>query len=234
MPPGIRIPHHQPHGRRCRADHPRGRAERARGDARTGTFRGTAGAARWVHQGDEALSEAVIREALEETGISLRGEHVEQLATYGAPNRDPRGRTVTVAYLAVLPDLPVPVGGDDAAAADWRPVSWLLSRRNTLAFDHGDILRDGLRRARAKLEYSAVATSFCGEVFTIAELRQVYEVVWGAELDPGNFHRKVTGIKGLVVATGRKSSRGPGRPAELYRRGTTDILQPPLTRALLG
>lgn len=181
----------------------------------------------------ENLGPAVVRELSEETGIDIEGLHVEQLASYGRPDRDPRMRTVSVAHLAILPDLPEPVGGDDAADAHWHPVSWLLSQHDRLAFDHRDILRDGVERARAKLEYSAIGTSFCRSTFTIGELRRVYEVVWGARLDPGNFHRKVTGVRGFVEPTGEQSTGGQGRPAELYRRGSTNLLTPPLTRSSL-
>jgi 8-oxo-dGTP diphosphatase len=183
---------------------------------------------------DEDLAAAVERELAEETGISARGMRIEQLATYGEPDRDPRARTVSVAYLAVVADLPEPTGGDDAVDAHWRPVTWLLARRDRLAFDHGRILRDGVERARAKLEYSAIGTSFCPARFTIAELRGVYEAVWGVSLDPGNFHRKVTGVPGFVEATGDKASRGAGRPAELYRRGRNETLHPALTRSSLS
>ncbi|MBA3234119.1 MAG: NUDIX hydrolase [Propionibacteriales bacterium] len=182
---------------------------------------------------EEDLDEAVARELEEETGISLTGKRVEQLATYGKPDRDPRYRVVSVAYLAIQPDLPEPVGGDDAADAHWRAVTWLLARRDRLAFDHREIMRDGVERARAKLEYSAIGTSFCPPCFTIAELRRVYEVVWGVRLDPGNFHRKVTGVPGFVEPTGDKARRETGRPAELYRRGPNDVLHPALTRTIL-
>ncbi len=182
---------------------------------------------------DEDLDDALERELSEETGISVRGARIEQLSSYGRPDRDPRMRTVSVAYLAVLPDLPEPVGGDDAADAQWRRVTWLLARRDRLAFDHREIMRDGVERARARLEYSAIGTSFCPPRFTIAELRRVYEVVWGISLDAGNFHRKVTGVPGFVESTGKKASPRTGRPAELYRRGPNDVLHPPLTRGSL-
>lgn len=183
---------------------------------------------------DEDLDAAVARELQEETGISKRRLRIEQLATYGQPDRDPRGRTVSVAYLAVVSDLPEPVGGDDAVDAHWRPVTWLLARRDRLAFDHRVILRDGVERLRAKLEYSAIGTSLCRPRFTVAELRRVYEVVWGVSLDPGNFHRKVTGVPGFVEPTGTKASRGAGRPAELYRRGRNQVLHPALARTSLS
>ena len=81
----------------------------------------------------EDLAPALERELSEETGISVRRVRVDQFAAYGQPDRDPRSRTVSVAYLAVLPDPPEPAGGDDAARAGWRPVSWLLARRDRLA-----------------------------------------------------------------------------------------------------
>jgi len=183
---------------------------------------------------DEDLDTAARRELVEETGISVRGSHIEQLGSYGRPDRDPRMRTVSVAYLAVVPDLPEAVGGDDAADAHWHPVTWLLARRGRLAFDHRDILRDGLERARSKLEYSAIGTSFCPPTFTIAQLRQVYEVVWGVKLDAGNFHRKVTGVRGFVEPTGKKATPEVGRPAELFRRGKNNSLHPALTRTSLS
>ncbi|EOD59700.1 NUDIX hydrolase [Amycolatopsis vancoresmycina DSM 44592] len=103
-------------------------------------------------------------------------------------------------------------------------------RAEHLAFDHDRILADGLERARAKLEYSPLATAFCPPEFTVAELRRVYEVVWDTRLDPRNFHRKVTGADGLLEPTGRTTTRDGGRPAQLYRRGEADLLYPPMLR----
>ncbi|HEX2118631.1 MAG TPA: hypothetical protein VHF91_05570 [Acidimicrobiales bacterium] len=100
-----------------------------------------------------------------------------------------------------------------------------------MAFDHRTILTDGVERARAKLEYSPLGISFCAEEFTIAELRRVYEAVWGTSLDPRNFHRKVTGTPGFVVETDRTTTRDGGRPARLYRRGRATLLHPAMLRA---
>lgn len=179
--------------------------------------------------GREDLPEAAERELREETGLTELRVHLEQLATYGAPDRDPRGRVVSVAYLALAPELPEPRAGTDAAHAEWRPVDRLLAGRR-LAFDHARILGDGLERARAKLEYSPLATAFCPPEFTVAELRRVYEVVWGVGLDPRNFHRKVTGSPGFLAATDRQTTRHGGRPARLYRRGGAQLLNPPISR----
>lgn len=177
---------------------------------------------------NEDLRAAAERELVEETGLAEPAGHLEQLATYGAPDRDPRGRVVSVAYLALLPDLPTPRAGTDAAAARWRAVARVEGER--LAFDHDRILADGVERARAKLEYTPLATAFCPPEFTVAQLHAVYETVWGVPLDPRNFHRKVTSTPGFVVATGHTRYGGPGRPARLYRPGPVRLLHPPMLR----
>jgi 8-oxo-dGTP diphosphatase len=179
----------------------------------------------FVHD-DEDLDMAAARELREETGVDPSAGHLEQLATYGAPGRDPRGRVVTVAYLALLPDLPAPVAGSDAAGAEWCP----FEKATGLAFDHDQILADGLERARAKLEYTPLAAAFCPVEFTVADLRDVYETVWRTRLDPRNFHRKVTSAQGFIEPTGHSASRDRGRPAQLFRRGPATLLHPPLMR----
>jgi 8-oxo-dGTP diphosphatase len=192
---------------------------------------------RWALPGgfvepDENLADAARRELEEETSVRLEQARLEQLASYGDPDRDPRGRVVSVAWLAVVPRGTDPTAGSDAAEAEWRPVESLLDG-DEMAFDHRQILGDGVERARSKLEYTALATAFVAPEFTIADLRSVYEVVWGVALDPGNFHRKVTGA-GFLEPTGKSVQRGPGRPAGSFRhvRGA-DELYPPLTRSAL-
>ena len=180
---------------------------------------------------EEDLDDAAYRELAEEAQVGRGDVLLEQLRTYGTPERDPRGRVVTVAWLALGADLPEPVAGSDAAEAMWLPVDQvLLGAYGDLAFDHEEILRDGVERARAKLEYSPLGIEFCREEFTIAELRRVYEAVWGTALDPRNFHRKVTGTPGFVVETDRTTTRDGGRPARLYRRGTAALLHPAMLR----
>jgi 8-oxo-dGTP diphosphatase len=178
----------------------------------------------------EDLPAAAERELVEETGLAEPVAHLEQLASYGAPDRDPRLRVITVAYLALMPELPVPVAGGDAKHAEWGPVPPLLADPDQLAFDHAKILADGVERARAKLEYSPLATAFCPAEFTVADLRRVYEVVWGTALDPRNFHRKVTGTPGFLEPVGRVTAGERGRPAELFRPGPAALLHPPMLR----
>ncbi|MFD5395304.1 NUDIX domain-containing protein [Streptomyces sp. NPDC127097] len=208
---------------------------------------------RWALPGgfvraDEDLEAAAARELTEETGLQAQtpagaspiyGAHLEQLATYGDPKRDPRMRVVSVAHLVLAPDLPAPRAGGDAHSARWAPVETLLEPDDTtregelaapLAFDHARILGDGVERARSKIEYSSLATAFCPPEFTVGELRRVYEAVWGVALDPRNFHRKVTGTPGFLVPTGGTTTRQGGRPAQLFRAGGATLLNPPMLR----
>ena len=153
----------------------------------------------------------------------------------GIPGRDPRLRVVSVAYLALAPSLPAPRAGSDAADVSWLAAVGLLSGLgDELAFDHRQILADGVERARAKLEYSPLATAFCPPVFTVGQLRRVYEIVWGAKIDPRNFHRKVTGTPGFLEPAGGSTVGERGRPARLYRKGDAELLHPALLRASSG
>ena len=142
-------------------------------------------------QPNEDLDAAAARELVEETGVARDSIYLEQLRSYGAVDRDPRMRVVTVAYWAACATLPAPSGGSDAAHAELVPVSGVEEGSVELAFDHGRILRDAVDRLRAKLEYTALAARFCRPEFTISELRKVYDTIWDTELDPGNFQRKV-------------------------------------------
>jgi 8-oxo-dGTP diphosphatase len=189
----------------------------------------------------ETLEEAAGRELEEETRLTVPDSatgtgpwHLEQLRTYGPLGRDPRGPVLSVAYLLLAPAFGLPAAGGDAAAARWVPVG---DKATHLAFDHDRILADGVERARAKIEYSPLAAAFCPPEFTVAELRGVYEAMWGTHLDARNFHRKATGTPGFLEPTGRLGGRGPGRPAELYRLApgvdpTATVLHPPLSRQI--
>lgn len=181
-------------------------------------------------QPDEDLDTAAVRRLEKETGVRRDTAHVEQLGAFGDPRRDPRMRVVSVPYLVFAPDLPAPTPGTGTRSVAWTAVDAVDPAR--LAFDHAAVLAAGVERARAKLEYSPVAAAFCAEVFTVAELRSVYQAVWGVPLDPRNFHRKTTGTQGFLVPVGRDSAPGPGggRPAALYRRGNASLLHPAMLR----
>jgi 8-oxo-dGTP diphosphatase len=176
----------------------------------------------------EDLLETAARELGEGTGLALPGHHLEQLGSYAAPDRDPRGRVLGVGHLAL-----VPAGGLDApptAGGQWHPAD----DTGPLAFDHAAILADGVERARAKLEYTTLAASFCPEPMTVTQLRRVYEAVWGVQIDPRNFNRKVTSTPGFLLPTQERTSSGRGRPAQLFKRGPATVLHPPMLREPSG
>ncbi len=168
----------------------------------------------------ETLDEAAKRELSEETGVDA-ASLLTQFGAYGDPERDPRLNVVTIAYLAVLRDVGAIVAGTDAADAALVPVADVLTGTIDLAFDHLRIVRDALERVRLELEVSGIATAFVGTTFTLAELRAVYEAVWGVQLDAANFRRSVVAEEGWVIPTGRRARPSPagGRPAELFRAG---------------
>ncbi|WP_320775791.1 NUDIX hydrolase [Streptomyces sp. CRN 30] len=184
----------------------------------------------FLNHAGESILDAAHRELSEETALGAGWVHLEQLATYGDADRDPRGRVVSVAHLAIAPGLPEPIAGTDAAAASWVPVDAVLSGELRLAFDHNRIVADGTERARRKLEFSPLATAFCTDPFTITELQQVYEAVWGIELDTRNFYRKVQAVKGFITSAGSGRKATGGRPAQLFRAGPGTVLSPPLIR----
>lgn len=184
----------------------------------------------FLNHEEEDLVTAAHRELAEEAGLGPDHLHLEQLGVYGEPNRDPRGRVISAAYLAIAPRLPEPVAGTDASQAYWTPTAHALSGTTHLAFDHKQILTDGVDRAKEKLERSALATAFCGPIFTISELQDVYEAVWDVQLDPRNFYRKVQSVDGFIVPAGRSRKTEGGRPARLFRPGPHTTLHPPMSR----
>jgi 8-oxo-dGTP diphosphatase len=160
---------------------------------------------------NESLEEAASRELNEETG--LEEAYLEQLYTYGAPNRDPRGRIITVAYFALVSaDAPIrSEGGSDAQKAEWHSLDELPE----LGFDHAEIITYATRRLRYKLEYSAAGFQLLPEEFTLTELQTTYEIILGEALDKRNFRRRILQA-GIIEETPHMRS-GEGRPARLYR-----------------
>ncbi len=179
---------------------------------------------------DESLDDTAHRALRELARITAPDAHLEQLRTYGEVSRDPGGRVVSVAYLALTPTTEDPPDESRARLVDVGDLDG--AEATPLAYDHGRIVADALERARSKLEYTALATAFVEEPFTLAELRGVYEAVWGVTLDPANFRRKVASTRGFVVPVEGRAPPGPGggRPAKLYERGPEQRLHPAMLR----
>ena len=171
----------------------------------------------FVEEG-ETLEAAARRELEEETGV--RDVYLEQLYTFGDPGRDPRGRTVTVAYYALVRQAPLRAASDAAEAA-WFPAA----RPPRLAFDHDAILRTALGRLRAKLSYTTVGFQLLPAKFTLPELQGLYETILGRRQDKRNFRRKVLSL-GLLEPRRERRAGGAHRPARLYsfRRRKMEIL----------
>jgi 8-oxo-dGTP diphosphatase len=160
---------------------------------------------------DEDLEAAAARELVEETGVS--GVYLEQLFTFGAPARDPRGHTVTVAYSALIPSDNLEL----TASTDAEGVAWFaIDKLPDLAFDHDDILEVAHDRLVAKLEYSTIVFQLMPESFTLTELQHVYELIEAKEIDKRNFRKRILAL-GVIEPTGEEKREGPHRPAKLYR-----------------
>lgn len=171
---------------------------------------------------DEALDASARRELEEETGVS--GVYLEQLYTFGAPQRDPRERVITVAYYALIPSDKLQL----RAATDADAVGWFgMDELPALAFDHTDIIAMAHERLVAKLDYSTIAFQFMGGDFTLSELQSVYEIILREELDKRNFRKWALALE-QIEETGRERRDGAHRPAKLYRLkepGTVAIIK---------
>jgi 8-oxo-dGTP diphosphatase len=171
---------------------------------------------RWALPGgfvnmDESLDQAARRELEEETGI--HDIYLEQLYTFGSPKRDPRTRVISVAYIALVSaDTQTLRVSEESTDVRWFPVDRLPG---PLAFDHDHILAAALERLRSKLEYTTLAFQLLPEVFSILELKHIYEQILDEELDKGNFYRKIKDAKVLEDTGMRREGRG--RPTTLYR-----------------
>ena len=168
---------------------------------------------------DEEIEEAARRELSEETNVN--DIYLEQLYTFGEPDRDPRGRVITVAYFALLSvdqaeshQLQAATDADEAA---W----WNVYELPSLAFDHDRILVYGLQRLRWKLEWTALGFLLLPAEFTLSELQKVYETVLNEPLDKRNFRRKMLATDVLEETGNRRE--GDHRPAKLYRFTATAI-----------
>lgn len=160
---------------------------------------------------EESLDAGAIRELEEETGVS--DVFLEQLYTFGEPDRDPRERVITVAYYALIPSDKLQI----RAATDAEAVGWFgMNELPPLAFDHDAIVAMAHQRLVAKLDYSTIAFQFMPELFTLSELQEVYEIILRQEMDKRNFRKWVLALE-QIEGTEEERRGGIHRPARLYR-----------------
>ncbi len=169
-------------------------------------------------RGDEDLDSCAKRKLAAKTGIT--GVYLEQLYTFGAPQRDPRERVISVAYYALTPCTAlVPRPGQTESDLAWVA----LTELPVLAFDHGAIVQVAQQRLAAKIQYSTLAFQFLPAQFTLSELQQVYEAILGASLDKRNFRKTLLVLGQLEPIIGLRRT-GHHRPAQLYRAKQRDAV----------
>ena len=171
---------------------------------------------------DEDLESSARRELQEETGVATA--YLEQLYTFGAVERDPRERVITVAYYALIASDKIALH----AATDAEAVGWFgMHELPPLAFDHQEIVTMAQQRLAAKLDYSTIAFQFMPQTFTLRELQSVYETILQQELDRRNFRKWFLALE-QIEETGEERRQGAHRPAMLYRvkdRHRVDIIK---------
>jgi 8-oxo-dGTP diphosphatase len=171
---------------------------------------------RWALPGgfvrmNESLEQAALRELREETGLG--DVYLEQLYTFGQVDRDPRGRTVSVAYYAL-----VALGGRPiAAATDASNVAWFAVRElPSLSFDHDRILETAVLRLQGKVRYQPIGFELLPEKFTLSQLQHLYETILERTLDKRNFRKKILGMD-VLKETDEIETDVAHRAARLYR-----------------
>lgn len=182
---------------------------------------------------NETLDQTAMRELREETNFPAP-KYLRQFRTYGDPGRDSRTNVVSVAYVAVVPQITDVAGGSDAVDAGVFDVRDIAAGRLDLAFDHQQIVADAVEHVADELERSDIAVSFMPREFSLTQLRNVYESFWGSDLDGANFRRNLlTDDIPYVSPTGHlgSSSSSGGRPPELFRvTNAWHKLGPPIRR----
>lgn len=161
----------------------------------------------------ETAEEAAHRHLYEKTAITSGPPYMEQLCTLSGINRDPRGRVVSVAYLALVSwDSLSAEERLDTATSEWH----LVKDTPPLAYDHDELLKTAVTRLRSRVTYTTLIAKLLPKEFTLTELEQTYECVLKSSLDKRNFRKKVLKLN-IIRPTGKKKSTGRSRPAELYR-----------------
>ncbi len=155
----------------------------------------------------EIATRAAIRHLSEKGGY--KNVYMEQLYTFSDVKRDPRGRVVSVAYLALIPFKRAKLS--QRKEVEWRPVNSLTK----LAYDHNEIVETAVKRLAGRLAYTNIVQHLLPHAFTLTELQQIYEVVLGRKLDKRNFRKKILTLH-LMKKVGQRQAGKANRPAQLY------------------
>lgn len=161
----------------------------------------------------ETLEEAVQRELMEETGVSIN--YLEQLYTFGNPERDPRNRVVSIAYYGLVK----PEAFNIKASTDASDVSWFNVEHlpSFLAFDHQKIIQMALHRLKGKIVYEPIGFELLDKKFPFSELEKLYTTVLGKPIDRRNFKKKIMRYQFLIETSEKQALKGSGRPGHLYQ-----------------
>lgn len=160
---------------------------------------------------DESLEEAVQRELKEETGIEIN--YLEQLYTFGDPNRDPRSRVVSVAYFGLIK----PSAFKVFASTDAEEVQWFnINDIPSLSFDHEEILNLAIQRLQGKITYEPIGFELLDSKFPFSDLEKLYSTLLGRPVDRRNFRKKILNLN-ILDELDEKISKGSGRPANLFK-----------------
>ena len=160
---------------------------------------------------EEDIYQCAERELEEETGV--RDVYLEQLGSYGHPQRDPRERVITIAYFALIPSQKTQI----RAATDAEAVAWFATDElPQLAFDHASIVEQARHRLLSKLDYSTIAFQFLPREFTLTQVQKIYEIILDEEIDKRNFRKRALALES-IEETGELYRDGRHRPAKLYR-----------------
>lgn len=160
---------------------------------------------------DESLEDAVERELLEETGIKIN--YLEQLYTFGKPDRDPRGRVVSIAYFGLIRSNVFKI----FASTDAEQVQWFnINELPKLSFDHKEILIVAIERLQGKISYEPIGFELLDEKFPFSDLEKLYTTLLGREIDRRNFRKKIISLN-VLDELDEKVSKGSGRPANLFQ-----------------
>ena len=166
----------------------------------------------------ESIDEAAVRELKEETGVG--DVFLEQLYTFGAPERDPRERVISVAYYALISLQEHPLqAATDASDAQW----FELQELPDLGFDHQEILEKAIARLRNKIRYEPIGFELLPKQFTLSQLQRLYEQILERELDKRNYRKKLLKME-LLTDTGQKETGVAHRAAKLYKFDTVKYL----------